>query len=57
MAEARQGQHFANVSDDGGRLLRQLTEAINPQGQHVVELGTSCLLMDRAGMGLTLKKR
>ncbi|WP_169977605.1 O-methyltransferase [Tautonia rosea] len=39
IAQAREGQRFANVSDDDGRLLRQLTEAIN--AQHVVELGTS----------------
>ena len=36
---ARSGTRYANISDDDGRLLRQLTEASN--AQHVVELGTS----------------
>lgn len=37
--QARQGQRFANVSTADGRLLRQLTEALN--AKRVVELGTS----------------
>jgi len=37
--EARQGQRYANVSTADGRLLRQLTEAVN--AKRVVELGTS----------------
>jgi predicted O-methyltransferase YrrM len=36
---ARQGQRHANVSTADGRLLRQLTEAVN--ARRVVELGTS----------------
>ena len=36
---ARKGQRFANVSTADGRLLRQLTEAVN--AKRVVELGTS----------------
>jgi hypothetical protein len=39
IAEARQGQRYANVSDADGRLLRQLAEAVN--AKRVVELGTS----------------
>ena len=35
----RQGQRFANVLTADGRLLRQLTEAVN--AKRVVELGTS----------------
>jgi predicted O-methyltransferase YrrM len=37
--QARLGQRYANVSTSDGRLLRQLTEAVN--AQRVVELGTS----------------
>ncbi len=37
--EARQGRRYANVSTADGRLLRQLTEAVN--AKRVVELGTS----------------
>ena len=37
--QARQGRRYANVSTADGRLLRQLTEAIN--AKRVVELGTS----------------
>jgi caffeoyl-CoA O-methyltransferase len=37
--QARQGQRYANVSTADGRLLRQLTEALN--AKRVVELGTS----------------
>ncbi|MGO9462661.1 MAG: O-methyltransferase [Isosphaeraceae bacterium] len=37
--EARHGERFANVSTADGRLLRQLTEAVN--AKRVVELGTS----------------
>ena len=37
--EARQGARYANVSTSDGRLMRQLTEAVN--AQRVVELGTS----------------
>jgi caffeoyl-CoA O-methyltransferase len=37
--EARQGKRYANVSTADGRLLRQLTEAVN--AMRVVELGTS----------------
>jgi predicted O-methyltransferase YrrM len=36
---ARQGRRYANVSTADGRLLRQLTEAVN--AKRVVELGTS----------------
>lgn len=36
---ARQGQRYANVSTADGRLMRQLTEAVN--AKRVVELGTS----------------
>jgi len=36
---ARHGERFANVSTADGRLLRQLTEAVN--AKRVVELGTS----------------
>ncbi len=36
---ARGGQRYANVSESDGRLLRQLTEAVN--AKRVVELGTS----------------
>jgi predicted O-methyltransferase YrrM len=39
LEQARRGQRFANVSTADGRLLRQLTEAVN--AQRVVELGTS----------------
>ncbi len=39
LEQARQGERFANVSTEDGRLLRQLTEAVN--AQRVVELGTS----------------
>jgi predicted O-methyltransferase YrrM len=39
LEEARKGERFANVSTEDGRLLRQLTEAVN--AQRVVELGTS----------------
>ena len=37
--QARRGKRFANVSTADGRLLRQLTEAVN--ARRVVELGTS----------------
>jgi caffeoyl-CoA O-methyltransferase len=37
--EARQGRRYANVSTADGRLLRQVTEAVN--AKRVVELGTS----------------
>ena len=37
--QARQGRRYANVSTADGRLLRQLTEAVN--ARRVVELGTS----------------
>jgi predicted O-methyltransferase YrrM len=37
--QARQGRRYANVSTADGRLLRQLTEAVN--AKRVVELGTS----------------
>jgi predicted O-methyltransferase YrrM len=37
--KARQGRRYANVSTADGRLLRQLTEAVN--AKRVVELGTS----------------
>ena len=37
--QARQGRRYANVSTADGRLLRQLTEALN--AKRVVELGTS----------------
>jgi caffeoyl-CoA O-methyltransferase len=37
--EARKGRRYANVSTADGRLLRQLTEALN--AKRVVELGTS----------------
>lgn len=36
---ARKGQRYANVSEADGRLMRQLTEAVN--AKRVVELGTS----------------
>ncbi|MFO0957244.1 MAG: class I SAM-dependent methyltransferase [Isosphaeraceae bacterium] len=36
---ARKGQRYANVSEADGKLLRQLTEAVN--AKRVVELGTS----------------
>jgi predicted O-methyltransferase YrrM len=36
---AQKGERFANVSTEDGRLLRQLTEAVN--AKRVVELGTS----------------
>ncbi len=39
LAEARRGQRYANVSEADGRLMRQLTEAVN--AKRVVELGTS----------------
>jgi predicted O-methyltransferase YrrM len=39
LAEARKGQRYANVSEADGRLMRQLTEAVN--AKRVVELGTS----------------
>ena len=39
IVEARKGQRYANVSEADGRLLRQLTEAVN--AKRVVELGTS----------------
>jgi predicted O-methyltransferase YrrM len=39
IAEARRGRRYANVSEADGRLLRQLTEAVN--AKRVVELGTS----------------
>jgi predicted O-methyltransferase YrrM len=39
LEEARHGQRYANVSTADGRLLRQLTEAVN--AKRVVELGTS----------------
>ncbi len=37
--QARGGERYANVSTSDGRLLRQLTEAVN--AKRVVELGTS----------------
>ncbi len=39
LEEARHGERYANVSTADGRLLRQLTEAVN--AKRVVELGTS----------------
>jgi predicted O-methyltransferase YrrM len=39
LEEARQGERYANVSTEDGRLLRQLTEAVN--AKRVVEIGTS----------------
>ena len=39
LENARQGQRYANVSDADGRLMRQLTEALD--AKRVVELGTS----------------
>lgn len=39
LEQARQGERFANVSTEDGRLLRQLTEAIG--AKRVVEIGTS----------------
>lgn len=39
LQHARGGERYANVSTADGRLLRQLTEALN--AQRVVELGTS----------------
>lgn len=55
IASARQGQRYANVSETDGKLLRQLTEAVN--AQRVVELGTStgesglyfCLALRKTG--------
>jgi caffeoyl-CoA O-methyltransferase len=39
LENAREGRRYANVSTADGRLLRQLTEAVN--AKRVVELGTS----------------
>ncbi len=39
LEQARQGERFANVSTEDGRLLRLLTEAIG--AKRVVEIGTS----------------
>lgn len=39
LEQARQGERFANVSTEDGRLLRQLTEALG--AKRVVEIGTS----------------
>lgn len=39
LEQARHGERYANVSTADGRLLRQLTEALN--AKRVVELGTS----------------
>ncbi len=39
LENARGGERYANVSTSDGRLLRQLTEAVN--AKRVVELGTS----------------